>query len=370
MRIGYDAKRAFHNKTGLGNYSRSLIDGMCRFYSENHYFLFNSKPSVLYKAEGLHVQEVLPSKGLAKKFSSLWRTFTLNSLAHQYNLDIYHGLSHELPFGSKKGKTKWVLTVHDLIFIRYPHYFKPIDRSIYTYKIKKACRKADKIVAISEQTKRDLMEFLGIAAQKIEVVYQSCHPQFSQTVDEEEKRAVQKKYQLPTTYLLQVGTIEARKNLLLTIRALDRIPTNIHLVVIGKETAYLQLIQHEIAKRNLQKRVLLLHSVPFDDLPAIYQMAHIFIYPSRFEGFGIPIIEALHSGIPVIAARGSCLEEAGGPNSRYVDPDDVEGMGSAINDINTNNVLRSTMIKEGNEYVQRFNPKNLAEDLFNLYKSI
>lgn len=370
MKIGYDAKRAFHNKTGLGNYSRSLIDGMCHFYPENQYILFNSKPSTLYKAEGLHVREILPSKRLMQKFSSLWRTFSLNSLAREYNLDIYHGLSHELPLGNKKGKTKWVLTVHDLIFIRYPHYFKPIDRRIYTYKIKKACQKADKIVAISMQTKRDLVEFLGVAAQKIEVVYQSCHPQFRQTVNDEEKQSVRKKYQLPTSYLLQVGTIETRKNLLLTTRALDHVAPNIHLVVIGKETPYLKLVQDEIVKRNLQNRVRLLHSIPFNDLPAIYQMAHIFVYPSRFEGFGIPIIEALHSGVPVIAASGSCLEEAGGPNSLYVEPDDVDGLGAAINSIDTNSELRSAMIMHGKKYVERFNPKNLAEDLFSLYKSI
>lgn len=370
MKIGYDAKRAFHNKTGLGNYSRSLIDGMCHFHPENHYFLFNSKPSVLYKAEGLHVLEVLPSNRLTQKFSSLWRSFSLNSLACNYDLDIYHGLSHELPFGPKKGKTKWVLTVHDLIFIRYPQYFKPIDRTIYRYKIKKACRKADKIVAISEQTKRDLVDFLGVEAQKIEVIYQSCHPHFKLPVNTFKKEQVQKKYQLPPTYLLQVGTIETRKNLLLTIRALEHIAAHIYLVVIGKATPYLQLVQAEIAKRNLQKRVILLHSVPFDDLPTIYQLAHILVYPSRFEGFGIPIIEALNSGVPVIAAKGSCLEEAGGPNSLYVDPDDDAALSSAINRISKDKELRTSMIAQGKDYAQRFEPKNLANDLFNFYKNI
>jgi glycosyltransferase involved in cell wall biosynthesis len=370
MRIGYDAKRAFHNRTGLGNYSRSLIDNICSFFPKDHYFLFNNKPSKLYYPEGLFIQEVLPTTFIQKKFSSFWRSFSLHHLADQYALDIFHGLSHELPFGGKKGKTKWVLTIHDLIFIRYPHYFNYIDRKIYRYKVRWACEKADKIVAISHQTKRDIIEFLDVAPEKIEVIYQDCHHSFKKEVSISVKESVRNKYNLPLSFLLQVGTIETRKNLLLTIKALKLINGNETLVVVGKRSPYLEEVKQQIAKLKLQDKVIFLHSVLFNDLPAIYQMAKIFIYPSRFEGFGIPILEALYSKVPVIAASGSCLEEAGGPSSTYVHPDNATELALAIDVLLIDQNKREHQIEQGLRYVEKFNPENLSSQLMNLYRNI
>ncbi|QNL47725.1 glycosyltransferase family 4 protein [Olivibacter sp. SDN3] len=370
MKIGYDAKRAFHNKTGLGNYSRSLIENIWRCFPENHYYLFNPKPSAWYHPEGLHLTEIQPI-GFYKKLSSYWRSFVLNALAsNKYQLDIFHGLSHELPLGKKVGTTKWVLTVHDLIFIRYPQYFNRIDRKIYLYKVKKACKKADKIVAISEQTKLDIVNFLDIPAHKIVVIYQDCHPDFKKEVSQAKKTATAYKFQLPSSYLLQVGTIENRKNLLLTVNALKKTTSTLKLVVVGKPTPYLAEVKAEISKHQLQERVIFLHNVPFEDLPAIYQMAAIFIYPSRFEGFGIPIIEALHSKVPVIAATGSCLEESGGPNSIYVNPDNSAELANAIQNVLADPESRQKQIDSGVLFAEKFNPDRLASQLMNLYKSV
>lgn len=370
MKIGYDAKRAFHNKTGLGNYSRSLIENMRRLFPENHYLLFNPKPSAWYHPEGLHLKEIQPT-GFFRKLSSFWRSFVLNTLASDiYQLDIFHGLSHELPFGKKKGKTKWILTIHDLIFLRYPQYFNAIDRKIYRYKVKKACKKADKIVAISEQTKRDIIDFLHIDPSKIVVIYQDCHAIFKEEVPQEKKQEIARKFQLPPSYLLQVGTIENRKNLALTIKALEKTASKLKLVVVGKPTPYLTEIKAAINRYQLQKRVIFLHDVPFKDLPAIYQMAEIFIYPSRFEGFGIPIIEALYSKVPVIAATGSCLEEAGGPTSVYVDPDNADELTNAIQNILADPQGRQKQMENGRLFVEKFNPEILSTQLMHLYKSI
>lgn len=370
MRIGYDAKRAYHNRTGLGNYSRGLINGMLRMFPEENYVLFNTKPSDLYQPQGESVQEVLPEGDWYKKFPALWRSFALGKLADRYQLDIYHGLSHELPIDSFSRNVKWVLTVHDLIFLRYPGYYKATDRFLYTFKLKRSCRRADRIVAISQQTKKDLVSFLSVPEEKISVIYQDCDAAFKQKVSDQHKSAVKMRYHLPDKYILQVGTIEERKNLLVSVKALKYTDPEVRLVVVGRETPYLETVKKTIAALGLQQRVYFSHRVPFSDLPAIYQMAHIFLYPSRYEGFGIPVVEALHSQVPVIAATGSCLEEAGGPDSLYTDPDDEQGLAIQIRDVWHNRDLRAHMIREGRKHAERFHTDRLSNELRSLYTQL
>lgn len=370
LRIGYDAKRAFHNGTGLGNYSRSLIAAMVSLYPHNRYYLFNTKSAHRYFRAPEGAQEIRPKNLLNRKLPSLWRSFALNGLAHDLDLDIYHGLSHELPLGKKNGRTKWVLTVHDLIFMRFPQYFSRIDRQLYAYKIKKACEKADCIIAISEQTKSDLVQYLQQPADKVKVLYQDCNPIFKQQVSEQGMAEVRERYALPERFVLQVGTIETRKNLLLSIRAMAHLPREVHLVAVGKKTDYLDEVQATVAHLGLKGRVHFIHDADFGDFPAIYRAAEIFLYPSRFEGFGIPIIEALHCGIPVIAATGSCLEEAGGPSSIYVHPDDVDAMAKNILYLLGDPQRRVQIGEKGRIFAQRFDSKLLAWQLLDIYHNL
>lgn len=369
MKIGYDAKRAFHNKTGLGNYSRSLIESMLDNYPENHYYLFNPKPSGMYFPENPALTVIEPNNAFYKYFPSLWRSISINQSTKKLDIDIFHGLSHELPFGKKNDKTKWVLTVHDLIIFRFPSYFKPIDRKIYAYKLKYSCKKADVIIAISEQTKKDLIFYLKIPEHKIKVVYQTCNPAFKEVVSEKRKSDIREKYRIPKDYILQVGTIEKRKNLLLSIKALPHIPSNYKLVVIGKKTDYFKEVQAEINRLQLNSRVLFLQNIDFNELPAIYQQAKVFLYPSRYEGFGIPIIEALNSGIPVIAATGSCLEEAGGPASLYVNPDNHLALAENIH-VFLQEDKRMKAIESGYVYAKRFAADQVSEEVMKVYKEI
>jgi glycosyltransferase involved in cell wall biosynthesis len=359
MRIGYDGKRAANNLTGLGNYSRSLIAQLAQQFPKNEYFVYTPKKRVdihnlpLFKKENIHVR--LPDPKQAK---------VLND-----KIDIFHGLSHEIPVGLKKNGIKSIVTIHDLIFLRKPQYYKLIDRIIYRLKSKYACKHADKIIAISEKTKQDIITFYKTDPAKIEVVYQSCDDSFKTLVTTAEKEKIRGKYKLPSKYLLNVGTIEARKNLLLIIKALPKIDSTYPLVVIGKETSYATLVKKEIEKLGLQDRVIFLQDLPFSDLPSIYQMANIFILPSFYEGFGIPIIEALYGNIPVIAATGSCLEEAGGPSSCYISPNDVQALATTANKIIANETLQALMKQEGLKYVQRFNNDIVSKQLMDCYVS-
>ena len=219
-------------------------------------------------------------------------------------------------------------------------------------------------------TKRDIISYFNISEEKIVVVYQGCDNSFSETVSQEKKDEIKEKYNLPDKYILYVGSIESRKNLLLTVKALTLLKEKVHLIAIGKQTEYTDVIKGYIKEQNLEGQVSFLSNIPFDELPAIYQMASIFTYPSFFEGFGIPIIEALHSGVPVIAAKGSCLEEAGGPDSVYIDPNDEKGLAKEINNILNDKVKIKLMKEKGYTYVKRFNDKVLANQLIEVYQEI
>ncbi|MDR0232456.1 MAG: glycosyltransferase family 4 protein [Dysgonamonadaceae bacterium] len=373
MKIGFDAKRAIQNNTGLGNYSRYVVEVLSDFFPDNLYVLFAPKkrnnPRLGKILSRKNVLFVFPSR-ISKAFSSLWRIWNIKSDLKKQKIAIFHGLSNELPFGIQKTGIKSVVTIHDLIFLRYPEYYKPIDRFIYRLKFKYACQKADKIIAISECTKRDIISFFRIPEEKIKVVYQGCHPAFEETISSEKKLLISRKYSLPSDFLLYVGSIESRENLLLIAKALQSLDENIHLVAVGKKTPYQEEVEKFISENGLSNRVHIFNGISFDDLPAFYQLAKIFIYPSFFEGFGIPIIEALSGGIPVIAATGSCLEEAGGPDSLYIDPTDEKELAEKIKLLWNNPKLSLSMSKAGKEYAKRFSEESIANELMKIYSSL
>lgn len=370
MIIGFDAKRANANFTGLGNYSRFLVDTMATYGNEHNYRMYIPKKckNALYDSLLKHknVASILPRSLFMKKFRTLWRTFFIKRGLLQDGVQLYHGLSNELPVGIHRTGIRSVVTIHDLIFLRYPQYYHLLDRLIYNRKFRYACRKADRIVAVSECTKRDIVKFYGISPDKIDVVYQGCDPVFARPVGADELARVREAYGLPEHFVLSVGTIEERKNLMLAVKAVEQLG-DAHLVAVGKSTSYTDKVKAYIEAHGLSDRVHIIHNLKFSDLPVLYHLATAFVYPSRFEGFGIPIVEALSAGVPVIAATGSCLEEAGGPHSIYVNPDDVAGMACAMKRVLGDENLRREMIESGKAYVTRFDPKLLADEMNTVY---
>lgn len=371
--IAFDAKRITHNTTGLGNYGRYVVDILSHYYPESNYHLYTpgKGSSVLTAklpiAENIHYH--YPGV-IGARCRSLWRSFGVVGDLKRLAPDLYHGLSAELPFGLHRAGVASVVTIHDLIFNRYPEFYKPIDRTIYNYKFRRACETADRVVAISEMTRRDIITSYGIPEEKIDVVYQGCAQAFLESASPQQKQAVAEKYALPSHYVLYVGSIEQRKNLMLIVRALNQLKRDIKLVAIGKRTPYTDEVEAFVREKGLEEQVQLLHGVPFADLPVLYQQASLFIYPSFFEGFGIPIIEALHSDVPVIAATGSCLEEAGGAGSLYVDPNDAGELAEKIDWVLSTPSQAQKMREAGRAYVTRFSDEQIARDLMNVYDKV
>ncbi len=375
MRIGYDAKRAFNNKSGLGNYSRNLIKSIVKLSPADDYFLFNTEDSryklqdFLEKKSNIHVSQ--PNGFWAREFTGWWRSYGITKDANTLGIDLYHGLSNELPLNSNLMKAKKIVTIHDLIFMRYPEFYPASDRKVYAIKTKKACEQADAIVAVSHQTKNDLIELLHVPEHKIHVVYQSCDQSFFDTTNFDTNDHSPEKY-LPDEYILYVGTIEQRKNLSALVKAIHELDKSLKatLVVVGKDTNYSKEVRAYVERYGLEKRVVFMNSVNNTLMPLIYRKAKAFIYPSLYEGFGIPILEALVSKTPVITTRGGCFLESAGPASIFVDPDDSQELADAIRLVLTDESRRTEMIESGYAYAQQFRPEVCAQNMYALYQRV
>ena len=371
MNIAFDAKRAFHNPRGLGNYSRNTIRVLGTYFPENNYLLFNPKYNHTINFEIPDTAtEHLPNSFMGKAFPSLWRSAGMCRQIKQHQVDVYHGLSQELPLGINKTGAAAVVTMHDAIFMRFPELYKSTYRSVFIPKNRYACKTADKIIAVSEQTKRDVMTYFDADEQKIEVVYQGCNNIFREKISCDTKTNIELKYNLPKHFMLFVGAIESRKNIAIIMEAMRSKQVYQPLVIIGNQTEYKQELMHRIDKYGLTNRVFFLHHVQTHELPAIYALSKVFIYPSIFEGFGIPVLEALCVGTPVITAKGSCLEEAGGPYSKYFDPYNAEELVEHIQRIDNDVETRNQMITQGLLYADNFSDEKIATKLMQVYTNI
>ncbi|MBK5270784.1 MAG: glycosyltransferase family 4 protein [Bacteroidia bacterium] len=391
MNIGFDAKRAYHNGTGLGHYSRTLIRSLSEYYQEHQYYLFNPKPSSLFEIKAQrnttvgqenNLHEMVPRGILNTVFRSAWRSSWVKKDLKKYKIDLYHGLSHEIPMGIHKMDIKSVVTIHDLIHERYPEQYNAIDVKIYDRKFRYSCAHADKIIAVSEQTRKDIIDYYKTPEEKIVVCYQSCNPAFGTMVTEEEKRRIRTTYNLPEQFFLYVGSVIERKNLLNICKAiyLLRDEMDIPLVVIGDGAKYKQQVKNYIQQNGIEVKIIFLSeqssaksSKAFQtaaDFPAIYQSAIAMIYPSFFEGFGIPVLEALWSRLPVITSNTSCLPEVGGNAVCYVNPNIVEEIAAGMKKIYSNKELASAMIEKGWQQAHNFTQQKCAAATMNVYKSI
>lgn len=373
--IGYDAKRIVRNSTGLGNYSRNLVNALSaivpagiqlRLYAPDEGSA-ELRSQVLLRP---NVSFAFP-RGIQYPFrGDLWRSRLVVGDMLRDGVQLYHGLSGRLPSGLKRAGISSVVTIHDLIFLRYPEYYHWLDAKIYKHQFYRTLQQADRVIAISECTKRDILHYSDFPASKIDVIYQSASTEFKMRCTPAHIAQVRQRYHLPHNYVLNVGTIEQRKNVLLAVKALKMLPADLHIVIVGKSTPYAAAVRRWAAAHGLDSRVHMLSHVPNSDLLAIYAQARCFVYPSRYEGFGIPIIEAIQSGLPVIGATGSCLEEAGGPSCIYVDPDDVPSMAQAIDSLLTDPDKTALSVAQAQEWVKRFENADVASQVLAVYRKL
>ncbi len=372
MKIGFDAKRIFHNWRGLGNYSRDLVLGLKSLYPENEYLLFTPNyehpDAIKFEHEFGKNNIITPEKFFYKNFPSIWRR-SLAKVSSAYEIDLFHGLSHEIPHGLKKRGIKSVVTIHDLIFLRYPEYFPWIDRKVYFSKIRHAVNSSDTVIAICEQTKNDLIRYFNVNPQKVEICYQSCNEKFqSGPVLSCEVDSIMDKFHITKNYFLYVGALEERKNILNLIEGFSYFGTSRDLIIVGKDRKYKENIELKIKQCNLDNNVRILTNVTTNELHALYSGADLFCFPSFFEGFGIPIIESMFCGTPVLTSNGSCFPEVGGNGAIYIDPNSPIEIAKAMHKVTNDQSFYEYLICEGKKQVKKFTTAETNKSLHQVYQ--
>ena len=369
LRIAYDAKRAYLNYRGLGNYCRNLFAQMARYYSENEYWLCTPKDEGLFPWLNENPFERVMPSGLWSLSPSVWRMYGIPGALEGKGINIYHGLSQELPNGIERLGCKTIVTMHDAIFMRHPELYSAAYRRSFIRRNESACRRADLIIAISEQTKCDYMAFFGVEEQRIKVIYQGCNDIYWQPCSEEQILRIKQHYHLPSEYILSVGALEPRKNQLRLIKAIAIAETGLPLILIGRgNTTYKKELTKMAMQHNVQLHII--ENATLEDLPILYHLASLFVYPSLFEGFGIPVLEAARCQTPIIASSGICFEEIVGNGALYASPTDIEEISDAIRRTLQDSALTSQRVTVALQNTEKFQSKTIAHNMMETYHQL
>lgn len=358
MRIGFDAKRIFQNATGLGNYSRAVVKNLATLCPEHEYFLFTPNASHRLPFDVANNVHTVVGRG------SVWRSFGIRRDMIRNKIDVFHGLSNELPFSINKAEVKSVVTIHDLIFGLFPHHYPGVDRTVYELKTKFAVNHADVIIAASESTKQDIIKTYHTSPDRIRVVYQTCDDIFFQA-----PKPLPDTYVLPAQFMLYVGSVTERKNLLAVVKAYQHIPVSerIPCVIVGQGKRYADEVKAAIKSHGFDQWFIFMEDVPTDYLPGLYARATCFIYPSLYEGFGIPVLESMAVGCPVLTSSVSSLPEVGGDAALYFDPEDPAHIALHIRNMISSQQLREELIARGKARCQQFDKVKLTGQLMDIY---
>jgi glycosyltransferase involved in cell wall biosynthesis len=370
-RVCLDLSPAVHQHAGLGRYAQELLLALAVTDGQNEYVVFYNNPATARVDPTL---ERFPKITTPLSYKP-WRLSAM--LAHFARIpqdplfpgvDLFHATDHLLPYFRR---IKSVFTLHDLIFLFHPETHKPLNRWFLTLMMPRFLRAADAVIAVSECTKRDAVRFYGIPEEKITVIYEGVNPRF-RLASPEAIAAVRARYGLPEHFILYVGTIEPRKNLTALLEAFHHLLAthDLRLVFVGKKGWLYEGFFRRLRELGLEDRVIFTGYVPDEDLPAIYSAADLFVFPSLYEGFGLPVLEAMACGTPVVCSNTSSLPEVAGDAALLVDPADVRALAGAMERVLTDETLRADLQARGLEQARRFSWARAAQETMQVYENV
>ncbi len=337
MIIGVDYTAAIWQGAGIGRYTRELLRAAIPLTDEFHYLLFYAAgglaPTNAYAAELQqlcadypHVRAV-PIGLSPRLLTILWQRLRLPLPVERLigKIDLVHAPDFVLP----PTRARTILTVHDLTFVMQPDCFEPALRRYLTNAVPRSLRRANLILADSQATQVDLTRQMGVAAERVTVVYPGVSIRF-RPLPAEAIEPVRQRLGLPPAFLLFVGTLEPRKNLVRLVEALEQLASPIPLVIAGRKGWLYEDIFATVKRRGLEDRVIFVDFVEDADLPALYNLTQAFIYPSLYEGFGLPALEALACGTPLVTTPVASLPEVVGEAAVLVDPLDSAAIAAGI----------------------------------------
>lgn len=376
MRIGFDATPAVRQGGGIGRYTRELLQALYSTDTESHYRLFFASPSPLPHP----LPSPLPSNFHARQlpFDDVWlaRVWHRAQLPLPVELitgsiDLFHSPDFTLP-PVRRG-TRTLLTVHDLSFIRDPASALPVLRQYLNAVVPRSVARADHVLADSQATRADLMELYHTPSEKISVLYSGVNSVFRPITDPQRLATVRAKYQLgETPFILAVGTLQPRKNYVRLIQAFSALRPSresVRLVIAGGRGWLYDSIFAEVERLKLQGRVVIPGFVEDADLPALYSAARVLAYPSLYEGFGLPMLEAMACGTPVVTSTASCLPEVAGGAALCVPPTDVDALTQALDQVVNDEAVRTELIGQGLARAQEFTWEKAARELVQTYRT-
>jgi len=370
MTIYVDVSAAVHSKAGLSRYASSLVRALDPLLGER-LGLFQNGLGARAPLEGFSDRTVGVPYGYKP-----WRAMVLASqglcvrlIRHLPDAELFHATEHLLP---TVGRVPTVLTVHDLIFQRYPQYHKRANYMYLRAAMPLFCRRASAVIAISDSTRRDLIELYGLPEDKITVIAEAAAPAFTPQ-SPERIQDVRTRYGLPERYVLALGTLEPRKNL---SRLIDASGPLIErgiidaLVLVGARGWLVDEFDQHLASSRWRERVIQPGFVAEEDLPALYAGAVLTAQPSLYDGFGLPVLEAMASGCPVCSSSASSLPEVGGDASRYFDPHDVDDMADVLLQVAADDAVRQQMREAGLARARTFSWARTARETAALYEKV
>jgi len=379
MRIGIDANWAIYENAGIGKYTQNLIRSLLETDTKNQYVLyfnffrhFKERKSQVYDliANSKTLVEIEISKMPAAWKEWLTQTnFPITKLLKK-EVDVYH-----TPFFAgvaKNGFPKTVVTLHDLVFEYFPEHRGDKLSQYYLNRTKLAIEKSKKIIAVSESTKNDLIKNLNVNPDKIGVIYEGVNKNFHPIEDKTLLDKKISKYLATRKYILSVGTLEPRKNLVKLVKAYALLPNPIKrkykLVLTGKQGWNNSELEKTISNLNLKDKILKTGYIPDEDLPYLYAGASVFVYPSLYEGFGLPPLEAMACGVPVVTSNISSLPEVVGEAGLKVNPYKEEEIALAIKKILVWEKLATSLRQKSLERAKVFSWEKTARETVKIYK--
>jgi glycosyltransferase involved in cell wall biosynthesis len=356
LRVGVDASVFCGPITGIGWYARQVLGEMARLEPGNSWLLYASKPIVVsFDMEQIRLRFVPPKLPIPGFF---WRQMTIPRLAVADGLDCFWGPAHLLPVGLPS-TVPAVVTVHDLVNIRYPELMSRYNAFLHRLFFRRSLDRADAIIAVSASARNDLVDLMGCNRSEITVVHHGVGTEFKPLPSEMVCERLGQ-LELKPGYLLAVGTLEPRKNHALLFRALARLPHLPMLVIAGGRGWRYQNTIREVSRLNLQSRVRFLGYVPDADLPVIMNGARLLVFPSLYEGFGFPVIQAMACGVPVLTSDGSSLPEVGGDAAAYFQSNSLESLCDALTRLIDRDSELQRMKARGLEWARQFSWERAA----------
>jgi len=371
--IGIDYTAAYEQGAGIGRYVRELIRALAAVDTQTPYRLFVAGAGKLPSIPGPNFSW-RPTRVTPLWFARLWHRLQLPLPVELFTgrIDLFHATDFTLPPTLPGVRT--LLTVHDLSFVRAPEATTPVLKAYLDHVVPRSVRRADHVLADSQATKDDLVEFYGTPAEKITVLLSGVNPGFGPVQSEEVRKMVRQRYHLPENpYVFSVGTVQPRKNyarLILALAALGPEFENFHLVIAGGRGWLETPIFRAVEDNSLTERVHFIGFAQDQDLPALYAEAACLAYPSLYEGFGFPVLEAMACGTPVITSNISSMPEVAGDAALLVDPYDVEALTDALRRVLTDETLRADLISRGFRQVTDFTWERAARQLKDVYQQM